>query len=25
LISQKSRDLFAKFSNNLNNELFSNG
>jgi hypothetical protein len=23
LISQKSRDLFAKFLNNLNNELFS--
>jgi hypothetical protein len=25
LISQKSRDLFAKFLNNPNNELFSNG
>jgi hypothetical protein len=24
-ISQKSRDLFAKFPNNPNNELFSNG
>jgi hypothetical protein len=25
LISQKSRDLFARFPNNPNNELFSNG
>jgi hypothetical protein len=25
LISQKSRDLFAKFPNNPNNKLFSNG
>jgi hypothetical protein len=25
LISQKSRDLFAKFPNNPNNELISNG
>jgi hypothetical protein len=25
LISQKSRDLFARFPNNTNNELFSNG